>query len=350
MREAQFLKLNKDRWKSYEETPAADPDELADRFVQLTDDLAFARTFYPASKIVSYLNGLAGKFHLDIYRNKREKGSRIISFWKYELPLVMARHRKTLLWSFLFFMSFVAIGALSARYDPDFVRLILGDGYVNMTLENIEKGDPFGVYKQADPLMMFLVIALNNIFVACKAFVMGIFLGIGTLYDLFNNGLMLGSFQYFFVSKGLGWASVLVIFCHGTLEISAIVIAGAAGLVLGNSLLFPGTLDRMSSLKQGARDGVKIIIGLFPVFLAAAFLEGFITRHTEMPVWLSVSILVLSMAFIIGYFVVYPARLAGLGVSMNSHKRRGAEGAEARLRYASDGQAQRTAEPITHNP
>jgi uncharacterized membrane protein SpoIIM required for sporulation len=106
----------------------------------------------------------------------------------------------------------------------------------------------------------------------------------------------------------------------------------------------------MSSLKQGARDGVKIIIGLFPVFLAAAFLEGFITRHTEMPVWLSVSILVLSMAFIIGYFVVYPARLAGLGVSMNSHKRRGAEGAEARLRYASDGQAQRTAEPITHNP
>jgi len=309
MREAQFLRQNKDRWTTYESVPATDPDELADRFIQLTDDLAYARTFYPGSRLVQYLNGLAGRFHLAIYQNRREKGSRLVSFWKYELPLVMAAHRRVLMYSFLFFMSFVAIGAISARYDPDFIRLILGDGYVNMTLENIEKGDPFGVYKQQDPLMMFLVIALNNIFVACKAFVMGIFLGIGTLWDLFHNGIMLGSFQYFFMSKGLGWASVLVIFIHGTLEISAIVIAGAAGLVLGNSLLFPGTLSRMESLKRGARDGVRIIIGLFPVFIAAAFLEGFITRHTEMPAWLSIAILVLSMAFIIGYFVVYPARL-----------------------------------------
>jgi uncharacterized membrane protein SpoIIM required for sporulation len=298
MREAQFLRQNKDRWRSYEMEPVADPDELADRFIRLTDDLAYARTFYPGSKVVPYLNGMAARFHMDIYQNKRQKRTRLLSFWITELPLVMARHRKVLLYAFSFFMVFVAVGAISAKSDPGFIRLILGDQYVDMTLNNIDKGDPFGVYKQEDPLLMFVVIAINNIFVACKAFVKGIFLGIGTIQDLFTNGLMLGSFQYFFASKGLGIASVLVIFIHGTLEISAIVIAGAAGLVLGNGLLFPGTLDRLSSLKYAAKDGVKMIIGLFPVFIVAAFLEGFITRHTEMPTWLSACILALSMAFI----------------------------------------------------
>jgi uncharacterized membrane protein SpoIIM required for sporulation len=120
---------------------------------------------------------------------------------------------------------------------------------------------------------------------------------------------MLGSFEYYFFEKGLGGASILVVFIHGTLEISAIIIAGAAGMVLGNSILFPRTYTRMQSMLMGARDGIKIIIGLLPVFLAAAFLEGFITRHTGMPAWLSLAILLGSLAFILYYFVIYPRAL-----------------------------------------
>ncbi len=309
MREALFLKQNKERWKNYEQQNTEDPDELAERFVQLTDDLAYARTFYPNSKTALYLNGLAGKFHLAIYKNKKEKQNRIIQFWKYELPFVMSKYQKQLLYAFLFFSVFILIGILSAKYDEDFVRLILGDGYVNMTNENIEKGDPFGVYKQQDPIVMFLAIAVNNIYVSFMVFVEGLLMGVGTVYGLFHNGVMLGSFEYYFFSKGLGWDSILVIFIHGTLEISAIIIAGAAGLILGKSILFPKTLTRSQSIRQGAKDGVKIIIGLLPVFLTAAFFEGFITRHTEMPVWLSILILVASLIFIIWYFVVYPLYL-----------------------------------------
>ncbi len=303
MREALFLKQNKERWASYEKTPSRDPDELADRFIRLTDDLAFA------SKTVAYLNGLASTIHLAIYKNKKEKQNRIVTFWKYELPLVMARYQRQLLYAFLFFTCFVCIGVLSARYDENFVRLILGDGYVNMTNENIEKGDPFGVYKSADPIMMFLGIAVNNIYVSFRVFVMGLLGGVGTIYGLFYNGVMLGSFEYYFFEKGLGGASILVVFIHGTLEISAIIIAGAAGMVLGNSILFPRTYTRMQSMLMGARDGIKIIIGLLPVFLAAAFLEGFITRHTGMPAWLSLAILLGSLAFILYYFVIYPRAL-----------------------------------------
>jgi uncharacterized membrane protein SpoIIM required for sporulation len=309
MREALFLKLNRERWDTYEKEPSEDPDMLAERFIQLTDDLAFARTFYPKSKTVAYLNGLAGKIHLAIYKNRKEKQSRIITFWKYELPFLMGSYQRILLYAFLFFMAFVMIGVLSAHYDENFIRLILGDGYVNMTNENIENGDPFGVYKDQDSFVMFIMIAFNNIYVSFRVFVMGILAGVGTIYGMFYNGVMLGAFEYYFFSKGLGMASILVVFIHGTLEISAIIIAGAAGMILGNSMLFPGTLTRMQSMIRGAKDGTKIIIGLIPVFLIAAFFEGFVTRHTGMPVAMSLTILVGSLAFILFYFVFYPIHL-----------------------------------------
>jgi len=129
---------------------------------------------------------------------------------------------------------------------------------------------------------------------------------VGTIYMLMYNGVMLGSFQYYFFSKGLGWQSILVIWCHGTLEISALILSGGAGLILGNSFLFPKTHTRLESIKRGAKDGLKIAIGVIPVFLVAAFFEGFVTRHTEMPVWLSVTILAASLIFIIWYVIIYP--------------------------------------------
>jgi len=120
---------------------------------------------------------------------------------------------------------------------------------------------------------------------------------------------MLGAFEYFFFSRGLGVQSILVIWIHGTIEISSIIIAGAAGLVLGNSLLFPGTYTRIESLKRGAKDGMKMAVGLVPLFIIAAFFESFVTRHTEMPVWLSITILAASASFIVWYVILYPNKL-----------------------------------------
>jgi uncharacterized membrane protein SpoIIM required for sporulation len=309
MREALFIKQNTARWKNYDNLKGAGPDDLAESFISITDDLAYAKTFYPNSNTTKYLNGLAASFHQSIYKNKKEKSNRFITFWKYELPLVFYKHRKPLLYSFLFFLVFSLMGALSAKYDNTFIRLVLGNDYVNMTNENIAKGDPFGVYKQESPALMFLAIAANNIKVELVVFVMGIIFSVGSIYQLMNNGIMMGSFQYYLFSKGVGWQSVLVIWLHGTLEISAIIIAGGAGLILGNSLLFPKTYKRTVSVKNGAKDGLKIAIGLIPVFLTAAFIESFGTRHTEMPVWLSLSVLIASLLFIIWYVILYPAYL-----------------------------------------
>ncbi|HET6226521.1 MAG TPA: stage II sporulation protein M [Bacteroidia bacterium] len=310
MKEIIFLKQNADRWKQFElllsPENKSNPDQIADLFIQLTDDLSYARTNYPKSKTTQYLNELAGKAHQLIYKNKKEKTNRILTFWKYELPKTFKKSNRQLLISFTIFMIAVLIGVFSTAYNENFVRIILGDSYVNQTLDNIDKGDPMAIYKSAGSTEMFFAITINNIRVSFICFVAGLLFSVGTGYFLFKNGIMLGAFQYFFYTKGLLIQSMLVIWIHGTLEISAIIIAGAGGLTMGNSFLFPGTYSRMHSFATGAKQGVKILVGLVPIFIVAGFLESFVTRHTEMPLWLSLFIILTSLFFIIGYFIVYP--------------------------------------------
>ena len=310
MREGQFIRKNIDKWKKYQYEKPRNPDEMAGAFTELVNDLGYSKTFFPHSRVTRYLNGLASKVYLGIYRNRKEETSRLITFWKTELPLTIRKYHSELLYSFIIFMVFVLMAVFSTTQDQGFVRGVLGDGYVEMTESNIEKGDPFGVYKDDDKIRMFLSIALNNIKVAFMVFVGGFLVSIGTIWLLFENGTMLGSFQTFFFLKDLGWESVLVVWIHGTLEISAIIIAGGAGLIVGNSILFPKTMKRIDSIKRGTKDGLKLMVGLVPVFIAAAFLEGFITRYSTMPKPLSISILVLSALFIVWYFIIYPVMVS----------------------------------------
>jgi len=311
VREGLFIKKNIDKWKKYQYETTTDPDEMAQQFTELVNDLGYSKTFYPHSKVTQYLNDLASRIYLNIYKNKREETSRIGRFFKTELPLTVRKHHREILYAFLIFFGFAVMAAFSSAHDETFVRGVLGDGYVEMTEENIAKGDPFGVYKQTNALNMFAYIALNNIYVSFRVFVFGIFIGIGSMKELFINGVMVGSFQYYFFAKNLGWASVLVIWTHGTLEISAIILSGAAGLIIGNSILFPGSHKRLHSLMQGAKDGLKIMIAMVPILLTAAFLEGFVTRYSysSMPRWVSILILAASFTFIMWYFVWYPIQV-----------------------------------------
>lgn len=314
MREAAFVRQNKDKWSAFENVlnsgKRLPPDELSDLYIEITDHLSYARTFYPKSNTARFLNALASQAHQKIYTTKRESKNRIVGFWKTEFPTMFHSHHRELLISFLVFSFFVTVGVFSSANKGDFARSILGDGYVNMTLENIEKGDPMAVYKEQGAFNMFLGITINNIKVAVNAFALGIFLGIGTLLILLQNGIMLGSFQYFFHEKGLLWESARTIWIHGTIEISVVIIAGCAGLTMANGILFPNTYTRLESFKQGVKNGLKIMVSTIPFFIIAGFLEGFVTRHTEMPDWLVVTIITSSLGFILFYYVIYPYQLS----------------------------------------
>ncbi|MDR2950988.1 MAG: stage II sporulation protein M [Prevotella sp.] len=312
MREAAFVKQNRDKWQQIDnETNGRDipAETLADNFIELTDDLSYARTFYPKSQTVRYLNQLAGRYFINIYKYRKKEKGRFLRFWKEEIPLIVYKRRKYLLYSFIAMFVGALLGIFSLEQDSSFASLILGPGYVNQTLENIESGDPMAIYKSSDEAPMFFFISTNNIKVAFFAFILGVLGSVFTVYIMFSNGVMLGVFQYFFFKKGLLFSSAISIWLHGTLEISAIIIAGGAGMLLGNSLLFPGTYSRMVSLQHAAKDAVKIVVALVPVFLIAAFIESYLTRLTEMPVYFNLAIIGLSALFIIWYFIYYPYSL-----------------------------------------
>ncbi|MCC4212577.1 stage II sporulation protein M [Leeuwenhoekiella parthenopeia] len=325
MREAAFVRQNKDKWLRFENVllgnnNALTPDELSALYLEVTDHLSYARTFYPESKTTQYLNHLASRSHQKIYKTKRESSRRFITFFTEEFPLLMYRYQRELLLSFLVFALFCVVGAYSAATDGAYVRSIMGDAYVNMTLENIAQNDPMRVYKEMNEVEMFLGITVNNIKVALMAFIYGVLFSIGSLFIMMRNGVMLGSFQYFFYDKGLLWESVRTVWIHGTIEISVIVIAGAAGLVLGNGILFPGTYSRVESFKRSMKDGLKIVVSTIPFFIIAGFLEGFVTRHTEMPDWLAITIIGLSLLLILFYYVLYP-RIAYKKHQIQLHER-----------------------------
>lgn len=309
MREITFTRLNKDRWVDIEEKLSnktlPNAEVLSTLYIQLSDDLAYAQTYYPTSQTTAYLNGLTLKVHQHIHTAPKYNWSSIWHFFVIDYPLLLAKHQKYILISAIIFIISVIIGAFSAANDASFVRLILSDAYVNTTLSNIEDGYPLGIYQSMDVLPMFFSITLNNIKVALMAFGTGISLGLGTGFILFKNGVMLGAFQYFFAEQNLLWQSVSGIWMHGCIEIFSIVISGAAGLILGSSILFPKTYTRLYAFQKAAIDGVKIVMGLIPLFIVAGFIESFLTRHYTIT-WLSTFIIVISLAFIVFYFFIYP--------------------------------------------
>lgn len=309
MRETKFIEQNQEKWAEFEQMlrdKNRDPDKLNDLFIQITDDLSYARTFYPNRSVRMYLNSLAQRVFHNIYRGKRFPAERLRRFWTDELPRLMWESRQALLLSFVIFVLAFVIGILSSRINPDFARVMLGDAYVETTLQNIQNGDPMAVYKESRPMGMSLGIAANNLFVALRTAIFGVLASIGTLAILLYNGIMVGAFQYFFIERGLFWESFLTIWVHGTLEIGAIIISGAAGLVAGSGLLFPGTYTRVQAFQLTMRRGLKIFIGLVPIFILAAFFEGFLTRYTDTPAAIRGSLIGASLFFMVWYFVWLP--------------------------------------------
>ncbi len=314
MREVAFIKQNKTKWLEFEQAilgkSTKNPDEIANLYIQLVNDLSYAQTYYPKSKTVTYLNYLASQIYQKIYKTKREDKNRFLTFFSTEVPLLVYQYKRYLGYSFILFFCCVAIGVVSAKYDQDFVRLILGDSYVNMTLDNIKDGNPVAIYKSGGQFGSFVGITLNNLYVGTICYLYGIFVGLGTFYSLFNNSIMLGSFQYFFYQQGVLWQSVRGIWIHGSMEIFGMVVEASCGFILGASILFPRTFSRLNSFKIGLKDSLKIFLSTIPFTIAAGFLEGFITRYSIiMPNWLSVGIILITLSFISFYYLIYPSIL-----------------------------------------
>lgn len=311
MREVYFIKQNKEKWLGIEEVIQGkikkNPDDLSSLYINLVNDLSFAQTYYPKSNTTVYLNHLSSQIFQKIYKTKRVEENRLVYFFKTEVPLIVYENRRYLIYSFLFFIFFMLIGVLSAIYDKDFANLILSEGYVNMTIENIKEGNAVGVYQDGSTWGSTIGITFNNIVVGAKLYIYGILGGVGTLYLLMQNSMMLGTFQYFFYEHGALGDSARGIWLHGTFEIFSMVVEGMCGLILGTSILFPRTLSRFNSFKNGFKNSFKIFLSTVPFTICAGIIEGYVTRHAlKMPLSLNLFIIFGCLGIIGFYYFVYP--------------------------------------------
>ena len=279
---------------------------MAQMYTELTSDLAFSRTHFPDATITTMLNALTMKLHNEVYRGHHEKWSRLWTFWTDEVPRAVYENRKAMLSALAVFVFFLLVGIVSLFNDDEFARLILGNEYVDMTIENIKNGHPTDVYSQVPEADSFFFIMLNNLKVDIVSFSLGIFTPFATALLMMYNSIMVGAFTFFFFQYGTFGEAFLAIMQHGTLEIPTIVLSGGAGFVLGSGWLFPGTYSRMQAFRRKAKQSLKIAISVFPVTIVAAFIEGYLTRHTEYPLPFKVLVIVLSAAFILFYYVVLP--------------------------------------------
>ncbi|MCW2261919.1 MULTISPECIES: stage II sporulation protein M [Sphingobacterium] len=314
MREASFIERNKEKWLSIENNLSihvdVNPDELASNYIELTNDLAYAQTFYPESRTKDYLNELAILAHQKIYKDQKASENKLKHFFSYEIPYAVWEMRRPLLFSFLIFLLASIIGFLSAHYDENFVRLILGDAYVDQSIDNIRKGDPAAIYASGNNFGSALAITINNVRVAFLAFTFGVFFSVGTGYILFSNGIMLGAFHYMFYEYGVLQKAMSAIWIHGTIEISVIIIAGGCGLMLGNSFLFPKSYSRMEAFIRAAKLSMKVLASTIPFFILAGTLEGFVTRYYHISMTMCLLIIIITLVMILYYYILRPFQLA----------------------------------------
>jgi uncharacterized membrane protein SpoIIM required for sporulation len=316
LREVSFIKQNKDKWLEFENylyfKKPVEADRLSELFVQLNNDLAYTQTYYPKSKVNVYLNALTSNAYLKVVKPKTSYGH-IARFWKYDVPLIAYKQRKYIYFSLSVFLIVLGIGIISSIYDDSFIRTILGDAYVNMSLDNIENGDPAAVYNNQTSLGdigSFLGITINNIRVGLLMYISGITMGIGTLKILFSNSIMVGSFLTMFYKADVLGLSMSAIWIHGAMELFSMVIEAGAGFLLGVGWLFPGSLSRKKAFILNGKESLMLLLSTIPFTICAGLLEGFVTQYyNEMPMFLTMLIIFGTLGAITYYYLIYPIRL-----------------------------------------
>ena len=278
--------------------------EFGQLYRRTAADLAIAREEVRDQRLVNYLNHLVGRAHGAIYRSESSGFGVFLTFFRYEFPAVFRKTFFYTLTAFIVFVSSAAFASVACLLDEGFadriapqLRQSIADHH-NWT-ESVNKANPLAATS----------IQANNIMVTFYAFAGGLLFGIGTLLALVQNGLLLGMvlslcFHYRF------WEIPIFVSAHGVIELTAIFIAGGAGLLIGKALLMPGDLRRIDALVENGALAIKLILGCIPMLLIAGLIEGFISP-ARIPAAYKFSISAMSAALMALYFLKADLREKG---------------------------------------
>lgn len=253
--------------------------ELARIYRRTAADLAIARQEVRDTLLVNYLNGLVGRAHGAIYRYEGTGFRAVLDFFLYELPATFrATFRYTLL-AFVLTIAFAGVGAVVTARDEGFAEHVVP----GIRDDVIAHRDWTKRINESNPVNSALI-QRNNISVCAMAFGGGLMAGLGTLYILMVNGLMLGVVVQ--LCTRYAFHDILIFMCaHGVLELSAIFISGGAGFLLASALVAPGDLSRLDALLMKGRQAVVLLLGCAVMLVIAGTIEGFISPAEIDPIW-----------------------------------------------------------------
>jgi uncharacterized membrane protein SpoIIM required for sporulation len=283
--------------------------ELSLLYRQTASDLAAIREDATNKQLSAYLNQLLGRAHNLIYMGHKPKISALAHFYRDTYPNVFRETLpQTLLALSIFAVTAVAAWLLTIR-DPAFAHRLLGAHMIETIEQRHMWTDSIVTIK---PLASSGIMT-NNLSVAFSTFALGITAGLGTIWMLAMNGLLLGVIGAATARAGMALQLWSFVAPHGVLELPAIFIAGGAGLEIARGLLFPGLLSRRDSLAEAGARAARLLLGTIPMLVVAGLIEGFFSPSSA-PVAMKFALAgvlfaaLLTYLFLLGRPAVKPSR------------------------------------------
>jgi uncharacterized membrane protein SpoIIM required for sporulation len=251
----------------------AELQELGLLYRQIAADLATLREDDSSAHFARYLNHLLARAHNIIYSAPGSSPSAIVRFFALTYPVVFRRNLRFVQIAVLIFAVSAVVGAALTYQDPDFKLSILGPQMV----QTIERREMWTHSIVAIKPLASSAIMTNNLGVGFVTFALGITAGLGTIYMVVFNGLLLGVIGMACHLSGMSLKLWEFVAPHGVLELPAIFIAAGAGLRIASGLLFPGYFPRRESLVRAGTEAVQLLLGSIPILIIAGIIEGFVS-------------------------------------------------------------------------
>ena len=280
----QFVKMHREEWKQLEElitTLSTHRRSITgDRVTQYhrlyqkaAQNLSYSQTYFPNDEVTQYLNGLVAKSHNLFYKDQVSSLKQTRHFFSVKFIGLLLEQWKFVIFAMILFLIGALGSFLSVMNDPLHIYAILPTEIAKgVDPDQLGKG-----HEAVNSSLMSASIMTNNIKVAIFAFAGGITFGLLTVYLMVYNGIIIGALAALFWHHGKSYDFWAYIVPHGMIELTAIFIAGGAGLLMGYKLFVPGQFSRSYQLKQQAIRSVQLLLGTIPLFVIAGIIEGFIT-------------------------------------------------------------------------
>lgn len=321
----QFVKQHREEWQQLEQLAATltkrrkgitgeNITQFHRLYQKAAQNLSYSQTNFPTDEVTPYLNGLVSKSHNILYKDQVSSFKQIRFFFTTKFVGLLIEQWKFVMAAMILFLIGALGSFLSVANDPLHLYTILPPEIARAIVDPAKLGHGSGA---VDSSLVSASIMTNNIKVAIFAFAGGITFGLVTGYLLVYNGVIIGALAAHFWNHGKSYDFWAFIVPHGMIELTAIFIAGGAGLLMGYKLFVPGQYTRGYQLKQQAMRSVQLLLGTIPLFIIAGIIEGFITP-ANISLEAKYIVAILTVLGLILYVVVGKLRLTSLPVTKDS--------------------------------